>query len=96
MKIYLLSTCDSWKSRDSLSMFYIDKSTKVGTKRLVNAIIKGIKDGVFVYGSNESSKEEQVAMIEEDFKKGGMTFFYDIQNKLDYGFLQVVECGVYM
>lgn len=43
MKIFLLSTCDAWKSSASMQPYFLVNSQKTGFKRLLNVIREGIK-----------------------------------------------------
>lgn len=95
MKIFLLSTCDSWKSSDSMRPYFLVNSQKSGFKRLLNVIREGISKGVFAYESDELEKSEQLARLENDAKQGATALYYDLQTKLEYGFLQLVEDGSY-
>ena len=47
--VYVLNTCDEWKSYSSFHLYGIWASSKAGTRRLVNAIIEGIKKNYFSY-----------------------------------------------
>lgn len=95
MKIFLLSTCDSWKSSDSMRPYFLVNSQKSGFKRLLNVIREGISKGVFAYESDVLEKSEQLARLENDAKQGGAALCYDLQTKLVYGSLQLVEDGSY-
>lgn len=95
MKIFLLSTCDAWKSSASMQPYFLVNSQKTGFKRLLNVIREGIQKGVFAYESNELEKSEQLACFEDDAKQGAASLYYDLQTKLEYGFLQLVEDGSY-
>lgn len=95
MKIFLLYTCDAWKSSDSMRPYFLVNSQKFGFKRLLHIIREGIQNGVFAYESDELEKSEQLARLEKDAKQGGTALCYDLQTKLEYGFLQLVEDGSY-
>lgn len=95
MKIFLLSTCDVWKSSDSMRPYFLVNSQKSGFKRLLHVIREGIQNGVFAYESDELEKSEQLARLENDAKQGGAALCYDLQTKLEYGDLQLVEDGSY-
>lgn len=95
MKIFLLSTCDAWKSSASMQPYFLVNSQKTGIKRLLNVIREGIKKGVFSYESDELEKSKQLACLENDAKQGITSLCYDLQVKLRYGFLQLVEDGTY-
>lgn len=95
MKIFLLSTCDAWKSSASMQPYFLVNSYKDGFKRLLNVIREGIQNGVFAYESNELEKSEQLACFEDDAKQGAASLYYDLQTKLEYGFFQLVEDGSY-
>lgn len=93
MKIFLLSTCDAWKSSASMQPYFLVNSQKTGFKRLLNVIREGIRKGVFAYESDDLEKSEQLACFEDDAKQGADSLYYDLQTKLEYGFLQLVEDG---
>lgn len=95
MKIFLLSTCDAWKSSDSMRPYFLVNSQKTGIKRLLSVIREGIQKGVFAYESNELEKSEQLARLENDARSGVAALYYDLTTKLEYGFLQLVEDGSY-
>lgn len=95
MKIFLLSTCDAWKSSDSMRPYFLVNSQKSGFNRLLHVIREGIQNGVFAYESDELEKSEQLARLENDAKQGGAALCYDLQTKLEYGDLQLVEDGSY-
>ena len=58
MKFFLLSTCDVWKSYDSMRPYFFVNSQNTGIKRLLDVIRIGIQEGVFAYGSEELEKSE--------------------------------------
>lgn len=95
MKIFLLSTCDAWKSSASMQPYFLVNSRKTGIKRLLNVIREGIQKGLFVYESDELEKSEQIACLENDARQDATALCYDLQTKLEYGFLQLVEDGSY-
>lgn len=95
MKFFLLSTCDAWKSYESMRPYFFVNSHNTGIKRLLNVIVKGIQEGVFAYGSDRLEKSEQIACLENDAKQGTCSLFADLQKKLEYGSLQLVEDGSY-
>uniref|UniRef100_UPI003FF0024C hypothetical protein n=1 Tax=Alloprevotella sp. TaxID=1872471 RepID=UPI003FF0024C len=95
MKIFLLSTCDAWKSSASMQPYFLVNSRKTGIKRLLNVIREGIQKGLFVYESDELEKSEQIACLENDARQDATALCYDLQTKLEYGSLQLVEDGSY-
>ena len=95
MKIFLLSTCDAWKSSASMQPYFLVNSRKTGIKRLLNVIREGIQKGLFVYESDELEKSEQIACLENDARQDATALCYDLHTKLEYGFLQLVEDGTY-
>lgn len=95
MKIFLLSTCDAWKSSASMQPYFLVNSRKTGIKRLLNVIREGIQKGVFVYESDELEKSKQIACLENDARQDATALCYDLQTKLEYGSLQLVEDGSY-
>lgn len=95
MKIFLLSTCDAWKSSASMQPYFLVNSRKTGIKRLLNVIREGIQKGVFAYESDEQEKSEQIACLENDARQDATALCYDLQTKLEYGSLQLIEDGSY-
>lgn len=95
MKFFLLSTCDAWKSCDSMRPYYFVNSHKTGIKRLLDVIRKGIQEGVFAYECDELEKSEQLARLDNDARQWTAALYYDLQTKLVYGHLQLVEDGSY-
>lgn len=95
MKIFLLSTCDAWKSSASMQPYFLVNSRKTGIKRLLNVIREGIQKGLFVYESDELEKSEQIACLENDARQDATALCYDLQMKLEYGSLQLIEDGSY-
>ena len=95
MKFFLLSTCDAWKSCDSMHPYYFVNSQKTGIKRLLDVIRKGIQEGVFAYESESLENSEQIARLDNDAKQGACALYADLQAKLEYGHLQLVEDGSY-
>lgn len=75
--------------------YFLVNSQKSGFKRLLHVIRAGIQNGVFAYESDELEKSEQLARLENDAKQGGAALCYDLQTKLEYGFLQLMEDGTY-
>lgn len=96
-KLFILYTCDDWKSRSSMDMYYIGTSTKSGMKRLVQAVAKGIKERKFRYRSDgETSVSEQIESLKDDMKQScACTLVYDINARLDCGFVELVQCNSY-
>lgn len=64
-------------------------------ENMLNVIREGIQKGVFAYESNELEKSEQIACLENDAKQGAAALCYDLQTKLEFGFLQLVEDDSY-
>lgn len=95
MKTFLLSTCDAWKSSASMQPYFLVNSRKTGIKRLLNVIREGIQKGVFAYESDELEKSEQIACLENDARQDATALCYDLQTKLEYGSLQLIEDGSY-
>ena len=95
MKLFLLSTCDAWKSYASMHPYFLVNSQKSGIKRLLDVIRMGIQEGVFAYECDELEKSEQLARFENDARQGACALYADLQKKLEYGFLQLVEDGSY-
>ncbi len=105
MKLYILSTCDIWKSTGSKQNYYIGTSSKAGTARLAKVIAKGIKDGYFLYGSIDfdimseedrwQTRAAQIAELYDDLRSGCTSFYYDLQSKLQYGMVELQELNGY-
>lgn len=49
-RIYILSTCDDWKSRGSMIRYYVGSSDKAGTRRMLAAIKKRYQGAYFSLG----------------------------------------------
>jgi hypothetical protein len=75
--------------------YFLVNSRKTGIKRLLNVIREGIQKGLFVYESDELEKSEQIACLENDARQDATALCYDLQTKLEYGSLQLVEDGSY-
>ena len=96
-RIYILSTCDDWKSRSSMVRYYVGSSDKAGTRRLLTAIAKGIREHLFRWGTNGEAVpvSEQIEEVQNDVKFAGATVVYEIQSKLEGGSLELVELNSY-
>lgn len=95
--IYILSTCDDWKSRSSMTRYYIGSSDKAGTRRLLAAIAKGIREHLFRWGTNGETVpvSEQVENFQDDVKFAGATIAYEIETHLEGVCLELVELNSY-
>lgn len=95
--IYILSTCDNWKSRSSMVRYYVGSSDKAGTRRLLSAITKGIREHIFSWATNGGKVPvlEQIEDFQNDVKFAGATVAYEIQSKLEGGSLELVEFNSY-
>lgn len=96
-RIYILSTCDDWKSRGSMVRYYVGSSDKAGTRRLLAAIAKGIKEHLFRWATNGEKVPvlEQIEDFQHDMKFAGATVTCEIQSKLEGGSLELVELNSY-
>lgn len=90
-RVYILNTCDELKSRASFSLYGIWASSKAGTRRLVNAIVRGISDNYFSYEDESLDREQQIESLRMDAKKDCITFFSLLQSKLIYGSVELEE-----
>lgn len=54
-RIYILSTCDNWKSRGSMIRYYVGSSDKAGTRRML-AAIKKVSGSIFFVGLRMARK----------------------------------------
>ena len=91
-RVIILSTCDEWKSYASFRLYGTWSSSKAGCRRLFKTIIKGIKEGLFVYESENISCDEQIKNFKEDEKRESLTnFLHVLQSKLIYGNLEISE-----
>ena len=86
--IYLLSTCDEWKSSSSMSCIMATTSLD----KLRKGIIQKIKDEDIEYkrGYDDITVKEQLAMFKSDWERD-KTFACD---NLDYGYVETMENGV--
>lgn len=65
-------------------------------KRLVQAVAKGIKERKFRYNSGgEATANEQIEALKSDIKHLGASFVYDLNTRLDYGFVDMVNVNSY-
>lgn len=96
-RIYILSTCDDWESRGSMIRYYVGSSDKSGTRRLLAAITKGIKEHLFRWATNgeKVSVLDQIKDFQSDVKFAGATVVREIQSKLEGGSLELVELNSY-
>lgn len=96
-RIYILSTCDDWKSRGSMIRYYVGSSDKSGTRRPLAAIAKGIKEHLFRWATNGEKVPvlEQIEDFQNDVKFAGATVVREIQSKLEGGSLELVEFNSY-
>lgn len=96
-RIYILSTCDDWKSRGSMIRYYVGSSDKAGTRRMLAAIKKGIREHIFRWATNGEKVPvlEQIEDFQNDVKFAGATVAYEIQSKLEGGSLELVEFNSY-
>ena len=90
-KVYVLNTCDEWKSYGSFRLYGIWASTKAGTNRLVNAIIDGIRNGAFAYNDEQMNAEMQIECLREDAKDSCIDILKSLQSKLKYGSIQLAD-----
>lgn len=90
-RVYVLNTCNEWKSHSSFSLYGIWASSKAGTRRLVNALIKGIKNDYFSYECNSMDIEEQIESLRTDAKEDCNSFYQLLQSKLIYGAISLEE-----
>lgn len=90
-RVYILNTCDAWKTHSSFCLYGIWASSKIGTRRLVNALIKGIKNGDFAYNDEQADTEEQIKSLREDTRGGCLSLYQSLQSKLIYGAVQLEE-----
>ena len=86
-QIYLVYSCDEWKSTDSMKLMMATTSQR----KLKSYIVKAIKDGDFVYSwTDNESKAEQISGFKYSFKYSTR---YDINNKLKYGYIDYCYDG---
>ena len=76
--------------------YYFTNSSKAGMKRLIRVVRKGIQEGVFAYECDDLEKSEQLARLDNDARQWAADLYYDLQTKLVYGHLQLVEDGSYI
>lgn len=90
-RVYILNTCDEWKSYNSFRLFGIWASSKAGTRRFVSALVKGIKDKCFFYEDEYIDVKEQIERLRMDAQNDCNTFYSLLQRKLIYGSIQLAE-----
>lgn len=96
-RIYILSTCDDWKSRSSMARYYVGSSDKAGTRRLLAAIAKGIREHLFRWATDGERVpvSEQIENFQDDVKFSGAAIAYEIETHLEGGCLELVELNSY-
>lgn len=90
-RVFVLNTCDEWKSFSSFHLYGIWASSKAGTRRLVNAIIAGIEKYYFSYKDKYMDIAKQIESLREDAKTDCNTFYSLLQNNLIYGSIELIE-----
>lgn len=90
-RVYILNTCDARKTHSSFHLYGVWASSKVGTRRLVNALVKGIEKYYFSYEDKYMDITKQIESLREDAKKDCNTFYSLLQSKLIYGSIELAE-----
>lgn len=86
-QIYLVYSCDTWKSTDSMQLIMATTSKR----KLKSYIAKAIKSDDFEYSwTDNESKTKQAAEFEHDFEH---SLRYDINTKLKYGYIDYCYDG---
>ena len=85
--IYILCSCDAWKSYSSMNL--ICASTKIDD--IIKAVKKGIKSGDIVYSDESLLSQKQLIKFQEDLEKND-DVLYTISS-CDYCFLSIVKEG---
>lgn len=87
-QIYILNSCDEWKSWSSMSLIMASTSLR----KIKGEIVKQIKEGNIEYkrGNQNLSKTAQIKMLREDYKTHGEKFIFD---NLNYGYINDVADG---
>lgn len=77
--------------------YYVGSSDKAGTRRLLAAIKKGIREHIFRWATNGEKVPvlEQIEDFQNDVKFAGATVVREIQSKLEGGSLELVEFNSY-
>lgn len=65
-KIYLLYTCDVWKSRNSFSLYWAGTSKEILKKALVN----GIQNEDFYFEKEEYNSKSQLSLLRDAINSG--------------------------
>lgn len=88
LEIYLLFSCDEWKSHSSMSLVVASVSSEV----IIKAIITKIREGDMEYrrGNQTLSKASQVKHLMQDCIDNGVDFVFE---NLDYGYVEIVDDG---
>lgn len=88
--IYILSSCNEWKKRDSMSL--VTASTSI--RKIKSIIIQEIKNGDMKYKGicreENPSATQQIKALRKDWEEYGNDFVF---NCLEYGYVNVVEDG---
>ena len=79
-QIFTVSSCDVWKTRDSMRLMMVTTSVR----RLKSFIAEKIHDDTFTYGDGSLSKSRQVWSFMADFDTIPKE---NINDLLSYGFL---------
>lgn len=97
MKLYLLSTCDAWKSRGGMRPYYIGRSSKAGTRRLAKVIAAGVTDGTFEYCNHGGGRPvaEQKRQLYNDLAQGCTSFYYALRVNLQFGDVTLIDCDAF-
>jgi len=84
--IYIVFSCDAWKSRDSMRLV---AATTSHTK-LKKIVSNCVETEMFEYG--EGDAKTSASQLRKDFDNGHSV--YGINDSLKYGFIDVVDDGV--
>lgn len=82
MDIYILFTCDIWKSNSSMRV----AGVTINRSKLKKMIKKGILEGAFSYDGDDGNKGAKKFATDGRFENGN----YDL---LDYGYVMRAENG---
>lgn len=86
--IYILSSCNEWKGRGSMSL--VAATTSI--IKIKSIIIQKIKEGSMEYkrGNDDFSITKQIKMLRKDWDYYGEEFVF---SNLDYGYVKLVIDG---
>lgn len=87
-KIYILSNCNEWKDKSSMSPIMATTSPRKIKVGIINEIEAGNIE--YLKGNETLSTEEQKKLLRTDYSEHGESFVF---NHLEYGHVSLVGDG---